>query len=656
MATVVVAIDGPSGSGKSSTAKLIAQRAHWRYLDTGALYRTLTLWALNLEIEDETQLLNRIEDCKIEFNTDPKLPTVLLNGNDVSNEIRSQRVTSAVSKFSAFPKVRHFLVKMQREYISGAPFGIVVEGRDIGTVVAPNANLKIYLDADINARTNRRESEVSAVEVDVKQDLQRRDLIDSNRKVSPLTQAEDAIYIDSTTRTLNEVVDEIWSLLRNKELLGLPTVALIGRPNVGKSTLINRFIGRREAIVEDQPGVTRDRVRYEVEWSGRRFFMLDTGGWQIKAEGIAEKISAGVDLAIRESDLIVYVVDGQIGATSEDSQLIDKVRKSNKPVILLANKIDTQIEEANAYELWNLGLGEPYFVSALHGRGSGDFLDVLNLHLPEVGMAVANDGLPRIALIGRPNVGKSSLLNILAGQDRVLVDEQAGTTRDPVDELIDFDGSTWRFVDTAGLRKRFHQDSGSDYYAALRTQLALERCEVALVLFDASTEITEQDLRILSMAEEAGRAIVLCMNKWDLVDEDQQVNIERQIDRLLERFTWVIRANVSAKTGWHKDRLGPALNKARLNWQKRINTAKLNGYLGEIVAANPPPIRGGKQAKIKFATQAGTMPPKFVIFSTEFLENSYRKFIENQLRSEFGFESTPIEVAVKVSSQSRRNE
>ena len=278
-------------------------------------------------------------------------------------------------------------------------------------------------------------------------------------------------------------------MLRERNLLGLPTVALIGRPNVGKSTLINRFIGRREAIVEDQPGVTRDRIRYEVEWSGRRFFILDTGGWQIKAEGIAEKISAGVDLAIKESDLIVYVVDGQQGATSEDTQLIEKVRKSNKPVILLANKIDTQIEESNAYELWNLGLGEPHFVSALHGRGSGDFLDVLIEKIPEVGAAIANDGLPRIALIGRPNVGKSSLLNSLAGANRVLVDDQAGTTRDPVDELIEFGGSTWRFVDTAGLRKRFNQDSGSDYYAALRTQLALERSEVALVLFDSTAEV-----------------------------------------------------------------------------------------------------------------------------------------------------------------------
>jgi GTP-binding protein len=651
MATVVVAIDGPSGSGKSSTAKLIAQRAHWRYLDTGALYRALTLFAIKNSFNDESELINKISECEIVFNTDPTKPTITLNGIDVSNEIRGQKVTTEVSKYSAFPKVRQFLVKMQREYIKGAPFGIVVEGRDIGTVVAPNANLKIFLDADINARTNRRESEISESNLDVKKDLERRDSIDSTRKVSPLTQADDAVYIDSTTRTLDEVVDEIWSLLRGRDLLGLPTVALIGRPNVGKSTLINRFIGRREAIVEDQPGVTRDRIRYEVEWSGRRFFMLDTGGWQIKAEGIAEKISAGVDLAIAESDVIVYVVDGQLGATSEDLQLIDKVRKSNKPVVLLANKIDTQIEEANAYELWNLGLGEPFFISALHGRGSGDFLDVLNKHLPEVGIGITNDGLPRIALIGRPNVGKSSLLNSLAGQNRVLVDEQAGTTRDPVDELIDFGGSTWRFVDTAGLRKRFHQDSGSDYYAALRTQLAVERCEVALVLFDASGEITEQDLRILTMAEEAGRAIVLCMNKWDLVDEDQLSNIERQIDRLLERYTWVIRANVSAKTGWHKDRLAPALAKARENWQKRINTAKLNGFLGEIVAGNPPPIRGGKQAKIKFATQAGTMPPKFVIFSTEFLENSYRKFIENQLRAEFGFESTPIEVAVKVSSR-----
>jgi GTP-binding protein len=658
MATVVIAIDGPSGSGKSSTAKKIAIRSNWQYLDTGSLYRALTVFALNNSIDEEDQLISLLENCQITFNTDPSSPKIFLNGSDVSEEIRTQKVTSAVSKYSAFPKVRKHLLKIQRDYIAGAPFGIVVEGRDIATVVAPNADLKIFLDANIAARANRRESEIEASVKDSKstknlnvaEDLERRDLVDSSRKVSPLTQADDAIYLDTTTRTLNEVVDEIWQMLRERNLLGLPTVALIGRPNVGKSTLINRFIGRREAIVEDQPGVTRDRIRYEVEWSGRRFFILDTGGWQIKAEGIAEKISAGVDLAIKESDLIVYVVDGQQGATSEDTQLIEKVRKSNKPMILLANKIDTQIEESNAYELWNLGLGEPHFVSALHGRGSGDFLDVLIEKIPEVGAAIANDGLPRIALIGRPNVGKSSLLNSLAGANRVLVDDQAGTTRDPVDELIEFGGSTWRFVDTAGLRKRFNQDSGSDYYAALRTQLALERSEVALVLFDSTAEVTEQDLRILSLAEEAGRAIVLCMNKWDLVDEDQRLSIERQLDRLLERFTWVIRVNISAKTGWHKDRLAPALLTAKESWQRRINTAKLNGFLGEIVAANPPPVRGGKQAKIKFATQASTMPPKFVIFASEFLEGSYRKFIENRLREEFKFQSTPIEVAVKVSN------
>jgi GTP-binding protein len=650
MPNLVLAIDGPSGSGKSSTAKAIAIRANWSYLDTGALYRAATFLALDNSVESEAEIVSLIEKSEIFFETNPANPRIVVNGNDISQAIRLQRINDSVSKISAMPSVRKLLLKIQRKYIAEAPIGIVVEGRDIGTVVAPDAQLKIYLHADIQARAKRREREM-VENLDptlVGKSLASRDDIDSSRAISPLAQAEDAAVVDSTRLSLSEVVDQIWKWLKQRNLLGLPTIAVIGRPNVGKSTLVNRMIGRREAIVEDTPGVTRDRVKYEAEWNGRRFFLIDTGGWEVKPEGISEKITAGAEAAIAESDLVMFVVDAQVGALDEDQSLVDLLRKSGKKVILVGNKIDNAEDEADGYALWNLGLGEPRFVSALHGRGSGDLLDLLISQLPEVGSAQVDDGFRRVALVGRPNVGKSSLLNVLAGSARVLVDDAEGTTRDAVDELIDFGGSIWRFIDTAGIRRRAHQASGTDYYASLRTTIALERAELALVIFDASEILTEQDIRIVSMADEAGKAVVIVMNKWDLVDEERQAVLDREIERQLDRYPWIQRVNLSAKTGWHRDRLAPALRTALTNWEKRIPTAKLNAFLGELVAANPPPVRGGKQPKIKFATQAGTCPPKFVVFASGFLENAYRRFIERRLREVFGFDGTPIEVAVKL--------
>jgi GTP-binding protein len=506
------------------------------------------------------------------------------------------------------------------------------------------------LYADLAARALRREAELDGElsTPDVAKSLNSRDQIDSTRNVSPLRPAEDALELDSTELSLEEVIDVIWEWLSRKSLLGLPKVAVIGRPNVGKSTLVNRIIGRREAIVEDTPGVTRDKVKYEAEWNGRRFILIDTGGWEMAPEGISEKITAGSESAIAEADVILFVIDAQVGALDEDSSLLDLLRKSHKKTVLAANKVDGPNEETLAHSLWNLGLGEPRFVSALHGRGAGDLMDYLVSVLPEVGSEQADDGYRRIALIGRPNVGKSSLLNALAGQSRVIVDDAAGTTRDPVDELIEIGGSTWRFIDTAGIRKRANQDSGTDYYASLRTATALERAEVAVVVLDASTPLTEQDLRIVTMVEEAGRALVIVMNKWDLVDEDRQIQIDKELERNLERYPWAQRVNVSALTGWHRDRLAPALRTALSSWEKRVPTSKLNSFLGALVAATPPPVRGGKQPKIRFATQAAICPPKFVVFASEFVETGYRRFIERRLREEFGFPGTPVEVAVKV--------
>jgi GTP-binding protein len=437
----------------------------------------------------------------------------------------------------------------------------------------------------------------------------------------------------------------------------LPVVAVVGRPNVGKSTLVNRILGRREAVVEDVPGVTRDRVAYDAMWAGRRFTVVDTGGWDPDAEGLSARIAAQAEVAAAAADLVIFVVDATVGSTDADEAVVRVLRKAGKPVILAANKVDGASAESDATALWNLGLGEPYAVSALHGRGSGDLLDAVLSQLPDAppeSFGVVDEGPRRVALVGKPNVGKSSLLNRVAGEDRVVVDSVAGTTVDPVDELIELGGKTWTFVDTAGIRRRVREASGAEYYASLRTSAAVDRCEVAVVLIDASEPLAEQDLRIISSVEEAGRALVLAYNKWDLLDEDRRDELEREIDRQLIQVRWAPRVNISARTGRHAERLVPAIETALAGWETRVPTGRLNSFLGQLVAAHPHPLRGGKQAKILFGTQASTRPPKFVLFTSGFLEASYRRFIERRLREEFGFEGTPIEISVRVREKRSR--
>ena len=644
---IIVAMDGPSGAGKSSTAKAVAKRAGWNYLDTGALYRGATWLAMKKRITNATDLVSALQEEKLSFNPDPEKPILKCGKEDITGAIRDESVTAEVSTFAAMPEVRAELLTLQRKIITSALRGIVVEGRDIGTVVAPQSHLKIFLTADLNARAKRREAELNTDE-NLTESLAIRDEKDSTRKTSPLERAIDAVEIDSTEINLEETVDLIWELLKERQLLGLPIVAILGRPNVGKSTLINRFLGRREAIVEDVPGVTRDRVRYECEWNSREFILMDTGGWESHPAGISVGVSAGAEIAIAEADVILFVVDAQVGAQSEDEAMVDALRKSKKKVFLVANKVDSAKEESEAHSLWNLGLGEPHFVTALHGKGSADLLDLVVSSLPEVGSAIVKDNHRKVALIGRPNVGKSSLLNAIAGEQLSLVDDKAGTTRDPVDSLIEFGGTTWRFVDTAGIKKRANQASGSDYYSILRTQVALERAEVVALVLDASEPLTEQDLKIISMVEDAGKALVLVMNKWDLVDEDRQLQLNKELDRHLTHITWAQRVNVAAKTGWHRDRLAPALRTALTSWETRVPTGKLNSFMGALIGATPPPVRGGKQPKVYYATQAGIAPPKFVIFTNDWIEPPYRRFIERRLREEFGFEGSPVQVSVKV--------
>jgi len=428
-----------------------------------------------------------------------------------------------------------------------------------------------------------------------------------------------------------------------------PVVAVVGRPNVGKSTLVNRILGRREAVVQDVPGVTRDRVSYDALWSGRRFVVQDTGGWEPDAKGLQQLVAEQASVAMRTADAIVFVVDVTVGATTADLAAARLLQRSGKPVFLAVNKVDSERGEADAAELWSLGLGEPYPISAMHGRGVADLLDKVINALPAVSeMATGGGGPRRVALVGKPNVGKSSLLNRLAGDERSVVHDVAGTTVDPVDSLIDMDGKVWRFVDTAGLRRKVGQASGHEFYASVRTHGAIDAAEVAIVLIDASQPLTEQDQRILAMVIEAGRALVLAFNKWDMVDEDRRYLLDREIERELSQLQWAPRVNISAKTGRAVQRLVPALETSLESWDARISTGRLNTFFKEIVAATPPPVRGGKQPRILFATQATARPPTFVLFTTGFLEAGYRRFLERRLRETFGFEGSPIRINVRV--------
>jgi len=429
-----------------------------------------------------------------------------------------------------------------------------------------------------------------------------------------------------------------------------PIIAVVGRPNVGKSTLVNRILGRREAVVQDTPGVTRDRVSYDANWNGREFVLVDTGGWMSDATGMAAQIAEQAELAISMADAVLFVVDATVGTLDEDEAVVRVLRRSQKPVVLAANKVDDQRHEAMAASMWNLGLGEPYPVSALHGRGSGDLLDAILDALPEAPreQEVEEAGPRRVAIVGKPNVGKSSLLNKLAAQQRVVVSDVSGTTVDPVDEIVEVGGQVYRLIDTAGIRRRVKEASGHEYYASLRTQAAIERAEVCIMVVDASEPITDQDLRILSSIEEAGRALVIAFNKWDLTDEERRKYLDREIERDLVGYRWAPTINISALTGRNVDKLSKAIEEAAAGWETRVSTGKLNAFLGRLAAAHPHPVRGGKQPRILFGTQAQNCPPTFILFTSGMMDETYKRFVERRLREDFGFVGSPVHVEVRA--------
>ncbi|MBF6194044.1 ribosome biogenesis GTPase Der [Nocardia implantans] len=464
--------------------------------------------------------------------------------------------------------------------------------------------------------------------------------------------AGDGVWSDEADWELTDLEGEF----EDSAHVAMPTLAVVGRPNVGKSTLVNRILGRREAVVEDIPGVTRDRVSYEANWAGRRFLVQDTGGWEPDAKGLQQSVARQAELAMQTADAILLVVDAVVGATATDEAAVKKLRRSSVPVILVANKVDDQRVEAEAAALWSLGLGEPRMVSAAHGRGTGDLLDDVLAVLPETPReGTGGAGPRRVALVGKPNVGKSSLLNKLANDERSVVHDVAGTTVDPVDSLVELGGKVWKFIDTAGLRRKVANASGTEFYASLRTKSALEASEVAIMLIDASQPITEQDLRVISMVADSGRALVLAFNKWDLVDEDRRLQLEREVDRELVRVPWAQRVNISAHTGRAVQKLVPAMETALESWDKRIPTGRLNTWLKDVIAATPPPMRGGRLPRVLFATQATTRPPTFVLFTTGFLEAGYRRFLERRLREEFGFDGSPVRISVRVREKRDRS-
>ena len=721
---IAIAIDGPAGSGKSTVSRLLAEALEGGVLDTGAMYRAVAWFCLDrgIDLDDRDAVAQAARELDLDLGTDPSGATVVVSGTDITSEIRTERISQQVSTVATNTLVRSVLQGRQRELLhaTAAERGFcVAEGRDITTVVAPDAQVRVLLLASDEERMRRRAVELQLEDSEETRErmadqVLRRDRDDST--VSEfLTAAEGVETVDTTGLGVEDVVerilmlvaaaetaqeealhgapepavrpgaggaaradgptdeeiesalraglsdyqldDEDLALLRGEQSeqrgpevqRSLPVVAVVGRPNVGKSTLVNRILGRREAVVEDRPGVTRDRVFYEAEWTGKDFWLVDTGGWEDRAQGMAHRVAEQAEVAVSLADVVMFVVDANVGITTTDEQLLKVLRRSDVPIVLVANKVDDQRGEIEAAALWNLGLGEPYPVSALHGRGSGDLLDALLEAMPEEGRGTpADHGPRRVALVGRPNVGKSSLLNRLAGEQRVVVDDVAGTTRDPVDEKITLGGREWTFVDTAGIRRRVLQSQGADYYASLRTRAALDRAEVAVVLLEASEPISTQDLKIIDMVLESGRALVLAFNKWDLLDEDRHKALEREIERDLSHVSWAPRVNISAQTGRHADRLVPALATALESWDRRIATGRLNAFLGQLVAAHPHPVRGGKQSRILFATQARTRPPRFVIFASGFLEHGYRRFIERRLREDFDFPGSPIVIGVRI--------
>lgn len=427
---------------------------------------------------------------------------------------------------------------------------------------------------------------------------------------------------------------------------GPPRVAIVGRQNVGKSTLLNRLLGSREAIAHEEPGVTRDRLEREVAWDGSRFLAIDTGGYMGRPTGIDELVTKQADRAMAEADVVALVVDATVGVQEEDATLARRLRRATVPVVLVANKVDSQKQEPLVAELFRLGLGEPVPVSALHGRGAGELLDLLVSLLPEPEEPSGDqeeDAEPVFSIVGRPNVGKSSLFNRLVGEDRSVVYQEAGTTRDSVDAVVDWEGGPVRFVDTAGFRKPSRAE-GVTYYGFLRTVQAIDRSHVAALVVSADEGVTTEDRRIAARVAEAGRGLVVVANKWDLVPSEDRAQRFIEIKERVEVFPAVPVLRTAALTGMGVAKVPPALLDTQLAWSKRVSTSEVNRAVEQAQNATPPPRQTGK---IRYAAQVGTAPPRFVLFSSGPVPTAYARFVEHRLREAFHLEGVPIRLTFR---------
>ena len=451
---------------------------------------------------------------------------------------------------------------------------------------------------------------------------------------------------------------------------GQPVVAVVGRPNVGKSTLVNRIVGRREAIVEERPGVTRDRKILDAEWVGRAFSVVDTGGWLRTDEALARQVSLQAERAIDEADLVVLVVDGAVGPTDEDAAVAGILRRSPKPVLLAVNKIDDGNREADAWDFTRLGLGDPIPVSALHGRGSGDLLDLIVEQLPPEpeetpetpeALSVDDGGLGSpdkpfsVAIVGRPNVGKSTLFNRLVGEERAVVHDAPGTTRDTIDTVVETEDGWLRFVDTAGMRRKSRIDEGTEYYSLVRALQAIDRADAALLVIDATEGVTHQDQRLAERIDASGCAVVVVLNKWDVLNPDDRDDVLAEVADRLAFLSYAPVLKTSALTGRNVPRLLPALFQAREEYHRRVPTRALNEVLQAAQLAQPPPTEHGHRPRILYATQGATDPPTFTLFTTRELPAGYLRYLERKIREAFSIGPTPIKLRVRRRSTPRRS-
>jgi GTP-binding protein len=437
----------------------------------------------------------------------------------------------------------------------------------------------------------------------------------------------------------------------------LPIVAVVGRPNVGKSTLVNRFVGRRDAIVEEKPGVTRDRKMLEADWNGRSFTLVDTGGWLAPTSGdgaapLARQVSSQAERAVADADVILMVVDVNVGITEEDAQVARILQRTEKPVLLVANKADDDRREHESWSLARLGLGAPHPVSAIHGRGSGDLLDALVAVLPEEALdaagPAAEDGIFSVAIVGRPNVGKSTLFNRLVGDERSIVHDLPGTTRDAVDTVVETDDGPLRFVDTAGMRRRSKIDEPTEYFSLVRALQAVDRADAALLVIDAHEGVSHQDQRLAERVDAAGTAIVIVLNKWDLLDAEARAAAKIDVADRLAFLSYAPVLTVSALTGRMLARVLPALREAEAAYHRRVPTAALNRVIRDAQASHPPPASKRHRARILYATQGANDPPTFTLFASHELPSTYLRYLERKIREAFDLGPTPIKLRVRL--------